>query len=201
MLNLLGSHDTPRLMTVAEGDEARVLLALAARFTYPGVPMIYYGDEVGLEGGDDPDCRRTMPWDPGLWRTQIAETVRRLIRLRQDHPALRRGTWEAVCTFNRLFAYLRRYEDDEVLVVLNAGGEQHDFSITMSHVSPAGWLANDGTELDHVNGAIVIPHVPARAGVVLLRDLSLVPPGNGGDRHVSEFRGHVAQPGGGPRVG
>lgn len=171
MLNLLGSHDTPRLMTVAEGDEARVLLAFTALFTYPGVPMIYYGDEVGLEGGDDPDCRRTMPWDPGLWRTPIAETVRRLIRLRQDHPALRRGTWEAVCAFNRVFAYLRRFEGDEVLVVLNAGAEQRDFSIAMLDVSPEAWVASDGTELDQVNGTVVIRRVPARASVLLLREL------------------------------
>ena len=54
MLNLLGSHDTPRLLTLADGDQRRAILALTALFTYPGTPMLYYGDEIGLEGGDDP---------------------------------------------------------------------------------------------------------------------------------------------------
>lgn len=59
-LNLLGSHDTPRLLTLSGGDESRALLALSAMFTSPGAPMLYYGDENGMEGENDPDCRRCM---------------------------------------------------------------------------------------------------------------------------------------------
>ncbi|MCZ4142629.1 alpha-glycosidase, partial [Escherichia coli] len=61
--NLLGSHDTPRLLTVCEGDVRRMKLAVMLLLTYPGVPCIYYGDEVGLEGGYDPGCRKCMEWD------------------------------------------------------------------------------------------------------------------------------------------
>ena len=63
MLNLLGSHDTARPMTVAKGDVATLQLMTAMQFTFEGAPCIYYGDEIGLEGGKDPDCRRCYPWN------------------------------------------------------------------------------------------------------------------------------------------
>ena len=54
MFNLLGSHDTPRILTVAGGDVARVMLAMAFQMTYVGAPVIYYGDEIGMERGEGP---------------------------------------------------------------------------------------------------------------------------------------------------
>ena len=73
MINLVGSHDTARVLTLADGDVDRVLCAMAAMFTLPGVPLIYYGDEVGLDGGDDPGCRAAMPWDASRWNTRILD--------------------------------------------------------------------------------------------------------------------------------
>ena len=58
--NLLGSHDTPRFLTRVKGNRDLMKAAVTLLFTYIGVPCVYYGDEVGLEGGDDPDCRRTF---------------------------------------------------------------------------------------------------------------------------------------------
>ena len=57
-LNLVGSHDTPRVLNVMSGDRDAVRLAMLLMLTLPGAPSIYYGDEIGMEGGDDPDCRR-----------------------------------------------------------------------------------------------------------------------------------------------
>ncbi|MCL5955539.1 MAG: alpha-amylase family glycosyl hydrolase [Candidatus Thermoplasmatota archaeon] len=62
MMNLLGSHDTPRIRTLMGSKEAS-LLSYAILFMFDGMPTIYYGDEVAMEGGPDPDCRRTYPWD------------------------------------------------------------------------------------------------------------------------------------------
>ena len=61
--NLLGSHDTERFLTLCKGDTARMKLAVLFQMTYLGAPMVYYGDEIGMEGGRDPDCRRTMAWE------------------------------------------------------------------------------------------------------------------------------------------
>jgi len=62
LYNLIGSHDTPRFLTLCRGDLRKIMLAVIFQFTYPGMPAIYYGDERGMVGGLDPDCRRTMDW-------------------------------------------------------------------------------------------------------------------------------------------
>jgi cyclomaltodextrinase len=118
-LTLLGSHDTPRLLTLCGGDLRRLILAITLQFTLPGVPMVYYGDEVGLPGDNDPDCRRCMPWNVSQWEPRIHQAHRRLIRARRQHPALRRGAFTSLLTFNAVYAYARHTPDDQVLVVLN----------------------------------------------------------------------------------
>ena len=88
-LNLLGSHDAPRMRTVMGGDARRVRLATLLQATLPGAPCVYYGDEVGLTGGNDPACRGAFPWDPGRWEPGLRDSVRALFRLRAAEPALR----------------------------------------------------------------------------------------------------------------
>lgn len=89
--NLLGSHDTERLASLAGGDARKVKLLLGLLFALPGAPGIYYGDEIGLEGGPDPDCRRAFPWEPSRWNAERLDLVRSLIRLRLRRAELRRG--------------------------------------------------------------------------------------------------------------
>ena len=89
--NLLGSHDRPRFLTLCGGDVRRLLLASTFQFTYPGTPYIYYGDEIGMEGDDDPDCRRCMPWNRQEWNEELLGHYMGLARLRRRHSALRRG--------------------------------------------------------------------------------------------------------------
>ncbi len=124
MYNLLGSHDKPRFRTLCHGDLRRVRLASAFLFTYLGVPAVYYGDEVGLEGGEDPDCRRTFPWttlesDP--MAGELLAFYKRLIRLRRHWDALRRGVFRTLHTQGPLFAYGRVLRDQVIWVVLNNG--------------------------------------------------------------------------------
>lgn len=88
---ILGSHDTPRLATLLGEDPGRLRLAVTLQYAYPGVPLIYYGDEVGLTGGDDPDNRRPMPWSPDRWNQPLLDLYRRLGALRAAHPALSTG--------------------------------------------------------------------------------------------------------------
>lgn len=98
LVNLLGSHDTPRFLTVCGDDTRKMSLAVVFQMTYPGVPMVYYGDEVGMKGDSDPDCRRTMIWDPEQQDQDLLGLYRRLIGLRRAWPWLSSGayqTWEA----------------------------------------------------------------------------------------------------------
>ncbi len=92
MLNLLGSHDTHRFLTRVDGDARKLRAALAVMFFYPGIPCVYYGDEIGLMGGYDPDCRRCFDWNPENWDTGIRELVKKLAGLKKE-PALSRGSF------------------------------------------------------------------------------------------------------------
>ncbi|MDC4233269.1 glycoside hydrolase family 13 protein [Actinomyces sp. B33] len=92
MMNLLGSHDTDRVRTVHSENTAAQAQALAILFAYPGAPMIYYGDEIGVTGEDDPGCRACMPWDESTWNRQLLDIVTALAAARRDCPAYGRGS-------------------------------------------------------------------------------------------------------------
>jgi alpha-glucosidase len=115
--NLLDSHDTPRLRTIVGGDERLHRLATTLLMTFPGVPCIYYGDEVGLEGGGDPFCRGCMPWDPADWNAGLREFYRGLIGLRRTSSALSEGGFQIVLAEGETIAYTRHSADETLLVV------------------------------------------------------------------------------------
>lgn len=89
--NLMGSHDTPRLLHLCGGDRTRHRLAAAIQLLSPGMPMIYYGDEVGMTGDKDPDCRRGMLWDRSRWDGTTWDHYRQLLRIRKAYPAITEG--------------------------------------------------------------------------------------------------------------
>lgn len=95
-MNLLGSHDTTRLASLPQTSLERVKLAYALMFFLPGAPCIYYGDEIGMIGGKDPDNRRTFPWDklPEAKKSDIYTFVKGLVALRNNEAVLRQGTLE-----------------------------------------------------------------------------------------------------------
>lgn len=99
-MNLLSSHDTIRLASLPRSNEYRVKLALAILFFLPGAPCIYYGEEVGMEGGKDPDNRRTYPWDSvkDLRKRPVFAYLKRLVALRKKSAALREGLLEVIPT-------------------------------------------------------------------------------------------------------
>jgi neopullulanase len=130
-LNLLDSHDTPRIRTLFSRDEASVRMAFLLQSTLPGAPCLYYGDEIGLEGANDPDCRRSFPWDESAWDQSTLAFVRAAFGLRHAEPILRGGGLRIVGTSGDSLAILRsgRWDaasdlpDDArpALVVVNAG--------------------------------------------------------------------------------
>ena len=92
--NLLDSHDTARLMTQANGNLARVKQLLAFLMISEGSPCIYYGTEIGMEGGQDPDCRRLMQFDPDPTTHELHHLLKTLISLRHRYPQLANdGEW------------------------------------------------------------------------------------------------------------
>ena len=116
--NILGSHDSPRIRTTT-GSAALHHLAAVLQFTLPGVPMVFAGDELGLEGVDGEDSRRTMPWqDREHWDTATLDVYATLARLRHDHVALRRGGLRWVRIGADDIAFVREHPDESVLVTV-----------------------------------------------------------------------------------
>ena len=105
MLNLLGSHDTDRFLSRVKGDGQRFRTAAAIMFFYSGIPCVYYGDEIGMEGGFDPDCRRCFDWNDKNWDKETRSLIQRLMTLKKE-PALSSGTFgidenSGIVTFTR----------------------------------------------------------------------------------------------------
>ena len=153
LMNLLGTHDTERILTVlgdgGEGEglenpelavkrlrveqkrRALALLKIASvlQFTVYGVPSVYYGDEAGLEGYHDPFCRMPFPW--GRENTALQSHYRALGALRAEHRALRDGDFRFLAHTEHGFAYLREAPegDDRVLVAANMGDRPWSVSL------------------------------------------------------------------------
>ncbi len=121
MVNIISTHDTPRFLTLCGGDEKRFELAVVFQFTFPGVPLVYYGDEVGMEGETDPDCRNPMVWDEGKWNRKLLELYVFLIDIRNKSEALRHGEYRSLCTQGDkgILAYKRESKRDRIVVVMN----------------------------------------------------------------------------------
>ncbi len=121
MFNLLGSHDTERFLTTCGGNVQEFSLAVAFQLTYEGAPMIYYGDEVGMEGLNDPDCRRGMIWNAKEQNLDLLAWHKTLIALRKKHEVLRRGQCRTVWadSATNIFGFVRFNQGEQVLVLLN----------------------------------------------------------------------------------
>jgi alpha-glucosidase len=118
------SHDTPRFRSMAASREHQ-LVGVGLQMTTPGVPMVFAGDELGLEGEWGEDARRTMPWERReTWDAELLETYRRLIALRRSSPALIRGGIRYAFVDNDVIAYLRESEGERLLCL--ASRDSHD---------------------------------------------------------------------------
>jgi alpha-glucosidase len=121
---LLDSHDTARFRTVA-GSRARQLVGVGLQMTTPGVPMVFAGDELGLEGAWGEDARRTMPWDGEAgWDAELIEAYRRLIALRRSSDALARGGIRYAHVDADVIAYLRETRAERLLCL--ASRDEHE---------------------------------------------------------------------------
>jgi len=119
-MNLLSSHDVPRFLTDAGGDVRRLLAATLVKFAWTGIPSIYYGDELGMEGGADPANRRGMRWDLARAGNPTLREFRRMIEMRRSSSVLRSGSAFSLTPPGSTVAVLgRRLGDQAALIVAN----------------------------------------------------------------------------------
>jgi len=133
MYSLLGSHDVERIKTLLGGSTLKTCLANTLLFGLPGVPGIYYGDEIGVEGGRDPDCRRAFPWDEQRWDQALLGHIKKLTQIRMAYPALQRGQieWFDHGKGQGGLAWLRTSPDQQpILVVANPTNQEKSIQIS-----------------------------------------------------------------------
>ncbi len=178
----LGNHDIPRFVTqmVGNGEGGfgntpdlmangpagsvdqqwiidRMSMANAFLLTIPGIPLLYYGDEIGLAGDNDPDNRRMMQWDWNANQEALLERVRELGQIRRAMPALRYGDRRELWIDDNFYVFSRDDGDHRAVVAMNKAEEQRSESVTL----PEGWSATS-TLVDQLSGA----SIEAEDGVV-----------------------------------
>jgi alpha-amylase len=151
LVTLLDNHDMPaRFMSVAvekmaasrKAAASLQKLALTLQLTTRGIPQIYYGTEIGLEGRGGHDMRRDMPWDifgddneplpAHKIERDIFEHTKRLIHIRRDNPALCYGSLQTLYADNYLYAFLREFRGNAIVTVINNGWEKMPFPLVIS---------------------------------------------------------------------
>ncbi|WP_321832942.1 glycoside hydrolase family 13 protein [Clostridium butyricum] len=121
-INLIGTSDTERILTVLDGNIRCLKIIVALQFTIPGVPLIYYGDETGVTGGRDPDNRKSYPWENE--DVDLIGFYKRIAQIRNGQDALKKGDFNIFDTEEDIFAFERVYENERIVVVVNVSNAQ-----------------------------------------------------------------------------
>lgn len=166
-LNLLDSHDTARFLSIT-GSKNALRLATLFQMTYPGAPCVYYGNEVGMSGGKDPDCRRALNWDEKSWDKDLRAYFKTCIALRKAHPALRDGSWNVLLADQGRVVYRRDKEDDIVVMALNNSDQTYHLDLPLEGFSGGETVFTDalgaGTAVcrnDRLSGITIPPFTGA----------------------------------------
>jgi len=167
-LNLLDSHDTPRFLTCSRGDTDSLKLAWTFVFSFPGTPCIFYGDEIGLVGHQDPDCRRPFPWEPSKWSVDLRAFLKELISVRKTHPALRRGDYLSLYSDKGMLAFRRSLDGESLLVGLNAAQSAQTVVMDISASRRSETRLVFGQGQLQVNGDQIRLTLPPRTGAVIV---------------------------------
>ena len=230
LMNLVDSHDTERLLwTLTPGTETtadkeqnaanvavgkqRLKIASLIQFTLPGAPTIYYGDEVGVTGDDDPDDRRTYPWTPkdGIQDKNLLDHYETLAKLRRENPVLTQGDFHVLSTDDAsgMVAYGRKNGSQAAVIILNRGSAALTGSIPVAGYLPDGvtlkqaYAVGQGSPASlTVSAGQITGTIGALSAVILVTDpTDLTPPAapaglqvtNEGDGEVSIAWDSVAE--------
>lgn len=121
VVNLAGSHDTKRIYNLCEGNIKKEKIFYTFLFLLPGIPLIYYGDEIGLEGENDPYCRGCMDWNESDWNYEMYHFIKELISLRKRHQVLAQGKISFSCFNDRILIITRYDEAKSIEAIINFG--------------------------------------------------------------------------------
>lgn len=146
MFNILDSHDTPRLLTQAKGSKDLVKQVQAFMYLQPGVPCIYYGDEYGLDGGADPDCRKCMPWTEEHQDLEMFAFFKDLVAFRREYAETLSQTdldWQCVDDTQGVV----KLERGALKAVFNKGEQPvsvEEGEIVLAHLAEDNYVQKNG---------------------------------------------------------
>lgn len=127
LYNLIDSHDTPRFLTVAGNDKSLLFLAIVMQMFLPGMPVIYYGDEIGMAGETDPLCRAGMAWD--RQDSEIFAFYKKMIEIRSSCGELATGDFAIIHNHQDVFAFTRSNNEHVTLVIINPQDKAKTFAL------------------------------------------------------------------------
>lgn len=167
-MNMLDSHDMARALWILQGDKTALRLTLLLQMTLPGAPSVYYGDEIGMAAGGDPDCREAFPWaDEGQWDHDLLAYYRQVIGLRRRYAALRTGGFEMVYADGGVLVYKRPLSPTTLFIAINTGKEETAVSIPCQLANLHQiWPQQQAASHTPADGMLTIT-VPAREAIVL----------------------------------
>ena len=168
-LNLMDSHDMPRFLSMVSGNIKAFRLATLFQMTYPGAPCIYYGNEIGMLGGRDPENRASFSWDESQWNHELRTAIKTYAHIRNANPVLRTGEYVPVFAEGRHLAFVRHMEGQRMLVAINAGDGSWDLNIAVDTHFRDGMVLEDllgGEEAVIQEGHVRKCTIPAWEGAV-----------------------------------
>ncbi|KAF1305317.1 alpha-glycosidase [Enterococcus saccharolyticus] len=131
--NVLDSHDTPRLLTETKGDKDLMKQVMAFTYIQQGVPCLYYGDEIGMTGEMDPDCRKCMVWEEGQQDLDLHQFVKELIAIRKDYQKVfseGKMIWQSVSEETGEIIFTRELDGVVIQGIFNTGSEVYTIKDT-----------------------------------------------------------------------
>ena len=162
-LNLIGSHDVPRFLSLAGEDKRKLILAALFLMTHVGMPMLYYGDEKGLTGIEEADYRRPMVW--GGQETPVLDVYHRLIILRKQCMDAMLGEYITLLADDCCYSYERRGEIHSVTVLLNNSDRTQERLLPVKGQTPSDFISGQPYPVE--NGLASVK-LPAYSGAVIV---------------------------------
>jgi alpha-glucosidase len=148
--NQLSNHDITRLLDVVAQNKSLAKLGTAILLTFIGVPSLYYGDEIGLDGWIDPYNRKCMPWDEGEWDRELFEFHQKLIQIRHNSHALKYGGFQTLYAEGDTLVFMRESSQERVIIVGYRGEEPTDLSVPVWQ----GGIADKTTFTDQLHDTL-----------------------------------------------
>ena len=156
MWNLIDSHDTARFLHLCNNKQKQHLAA-AFQLLMPGMPMIYYGDELAMPGANDPDCRRGMYWDEEYRDNEMLEWYKRLIQVRRTHACIVEGELAETITRDEdgTIVLIRKNTEETIALIFNCSNDTKEFKEYAGRYNLLGESVFDG-KVEGYDAAVVL---------------------------------------------